>query len=190
MEILGKNTELATFLNTYSIPVGKVIAGSLLIALGAQVKVPMYPIPFTLQPLAVFLLALHQTPKFAFCSAMLYLVECTLGFPFLASMHTNPLWIFGPTAGFLIGFPIAATLSSFLFHYFKKKTFITALFSLIPGQMAIYLLGYLFLAGYVGFDKAFGVGIAPFLVGGLIKMMMAATTVSIRKGFTTLWNRS
>ena len=81
-----------------------VLGGSALIALGAQVSVPMLPVPMTLQTLAVVLVGLTAGSRLGAGAVIAYLVEGALGLPVFAGGGAGLAWLAGPTAGFLFGF--------------------------------------------------------------------------------------
>src|SRR5690349_17285292 len=83
------------------------LLGAALITFCSFIKIPLYPVPFTLQTLAIYILALTQGPKQAFASTLCYLVCATVGLPVFGG-RINPAWIFGKCGGYLVGFPIAA----------------------------------------------------------------------------------
>src|SRR6185437_12444532 len=60
-----------------------VFAGSALLAASAHVSVPLFftPVPFTLQPMAVLLLALMLEPTLAFATLAAYVIEGAAGLP-------------------------------------------------------------------------------------------------------------
>ncbi len=80
-----------------------VLGGSLFIALAAQISVPMYPVPMTLQTLAVLIVGLSFGARLGALTLLAYLAEGAAGLPVFA-YGMNGAAFFGPTAGFLVGF--------------------------------------------------------------------------------------
>jgi biotin transport system substrate-specific component len=152
---------------------GKLVAGSLFLALISQIEVPFYPVPMTLQTLGLFLLAIWQGGWTAAGSVLLYLVEASCGLPVLHGGISNPLWMIGPTAGYLVGFPIAAFVIGSLTE--GKVGFIRTSAAIALGEAVIYLLGASWLATFVGYENALSLGVAPFLFGSLLKLLIAAS---------------
>jgi len=144
--------------------------GSLFIALGALVSIPTVPIPTTLQTFAIIIVALTQAPRVAFASLLMYLIEATIGLPVLAG-KSNPLWLFGPTAGYLVAFPFAAYLISYLS---RKTNNLYAQMGIIAGaQLLILLSGFARLTSFVPLEYAFKFGFLFFLPVGFIKNCIA-----------------
>src|SRR5580692_3662208 len=100
---------------------GIVVLGSAFVAVCAHVALPLpfTPVPLTLQPFAVLLLGLLLTPRLAAATLAAYLAEGALGLPVFAP---GPLGaaglahLIGPTAGYLLAYPLAAPLISFLWR--------------------------------------------------------------------------
>lgn len=154
----------------------QVVLGSVFLALISLAKVPLYPTPMTLQTLGVFMLGFALGPKRGALAVALYLLEASCGWPVLSGGSSNPLWIISPNGGFLLSFVPAAFIVGFLIQKFSKKTFFTALLSVVCAQLCIYTVGVLGLSCCFGIKQAVMVGIVPFLSTMVIKSLLAATT--------------
>lgn len=156
-----------------------VLLGSLFIALLAQVKIPLQPVPVTLHTFAIFILALFQGGNKAALSTLLYLGEATLGLPVFPSACSDPLWILHPTAGYCISFPVAAYLIGKIVERQTQPTAIRMAFSILCGQLFIYLMGISWLSFFVGWNQALTLGLYPFIPMAVLKLCAA---VSLKKG--------
>src|SRR5215212_10346537 len=76
-----------------------VIGASLLIAIAAQIAIPLpfTPVPLTLQPLAVIFIGAALGSKRGAAAAALYLLEGMSGLPVFAQGHGGLLWLLGPS---------------------------------------------------------------------------------------------
>ena len=150
-----------------------------LTAVGAQITVPIGPVPFTLQVLLVLLSGLVLGSRLGLLSQLVYLVAGAVGFPVFAGFSGGFAHIYGPTGGYLLAFPIAAFLAGYLTEKSGDNVWGMALGSLL-GVAAIYLVGWLrlglFLAG--DFEKAFALGVLLFVPFDVLK---AAVAVGIGK---------
>ena len=149
------------------------LAGCAFITLCARIKVPFYPVPFTLHTLAIFILAFTQTPKQVFGSVVCYLLCATAGFPVLHGA-SNPLWIMGPTGGYLVAFPIAAYVTS------KLSQRISPFLAFFVGEAIILGLGMVWLLFMIGPKLAWVQGALLFIPSDLLKGMVA---IGIAKGW-------
>lgn len=161
-ELLGSHTQ-AVSITKFA---GLALFGCALIVLGSMIKIPLYPISFTLQTLAIYILALTQSPKQAFASALCYLVCATIGFPVFFG-HANPFWIIGKSGGYLVAFPLAAYCIAQLRH---KHSPITAL---LCGTCVTFTLGFLWLIPFFGLQVAFTKGVLIFIPSELFKVLAA-----------------
>lgn len=137
-----------------------VLFGAVLIMLCAWIKIPFYPVPFTLQTLAIYGLALAMPPRLACASASCYLLLA------MAS-HANPLWIMGKCGGYVISFPIAAYLISHLRQ--TRSRFL----ALSCGMGVIFGLGFLWLIPFCGWKAALIKGVLLFIPSEIFKLLAA-----------------
>jgi biotin transport system substrate-specific component len=153
------------------------LGGSLLLAVSAKVQVPFYPVPLTLQTLVVLLLGATLGARLAAASVALYLVEGLAGLPVFAGAVAGPVYMAGPTGGFLVGFLAAAALIGFAADRRWDRSWIGLLASLSLGHAVVFAFGFLWLAQLVGAQKAFAAGVAPFALATVIKTLLAVALV-------------
>jgi biotin transport system substrate-specific component len=150
-----------------------VFLGTALITFCAFIKIPLYPVPFTLQTLAIYILALTQGPKQAFASTLCYLVCATVGLPVFGG-RVNPAWIFGKCGGYLVGFPIAAFCMAKI--YSKRPAFQ----ALLCGMGVIFFFGLLWLIPIFGLQTAFIKGVLIFVPSEIFKILAAIQLINWR----------
>jgi len=144
-------------------------------ACGAFVRIPLpyTPVPITLQTMFVLLSGAVLGKKTGFISQFVYLGLGGLGMPFFT--NSGALW--GPTAGYIAGFVIAAYLTG---HLIEKK--FNAIGACIIGSAVILFFGMINLSLFVGGMKnAFLLGVLPFIAGDILKSFAAAGIFSIYK---------
>jgi biotin transport system substrate-specific component len=153
-----------------------VTAGSLLVALLAQVSIPLpfTPIPLTGQTLGVLLVGALLGSKRGLAALALYITEGLAGLPFFSGGGSGWAHLFGPTGGYLLGFVAAAGIVGWLAERGLERQFRTALLPFVLGSAAIYLCGASWLSIFVGAPKALALGVMPFLLGDAIKALLAA----------------
>ena len=171
---------------------GIVIGGSALMALCAHLALPLYftPVPLTLAPFAVLLLGLLLTPQLAAATLCAYLAEGALGLPVFAPgplASSGLAHLLGPTGGYLLAYPVAAALISFLWRT-GERGFASAALSAAAGNLAILACGALWL-GFLTQASARAIltlAVVPFLPGDALKVVAAAALVT---GFQRLRRR-
>ena len=161
-------------------PAVVILGGTLLAAVCAHVAIPLAftPVPLTLAPFAVLLLGLVLSPRMAASTFAAYLAEGALGLPVFAPSATAPAGLahlFGPTGGYLMAYPLAAALISWMWRR-TGRGFGAALLSAAAGDLAILLCGALWLAAFTRFSAhpAADLAILPFLPGDALKVAAAA----------------
>lgn len=151
----------------------KIVLCSFLIALSAQVSLPLpfTPVPLTLQTLAVFAVGAMLGPKKGVLSILTYLGEATLGLPVLAGGAMNPLALIGPRGGYLVGYIALAFLAGWCIQNIQKLGKIGLSVAIATGFALVLAIGTLWLGFYVGMGNAYALGFAPFIPGELLKIM-------------------
>jgi biotin transport system substrate-specific component len=153
-----------------------VVAGSLLVAALAQVRIPLpfTPVPITGQTFAVLLVGAVLGSRRGAASLLLYLMEGSLGLPVFAGGAGGLVHVFGPTGGYLLGFVVAAYLVGRLAEGGLDRRFRSALLVFLAGETVIYLFGVTWLGFFIGFQKALAAGLLPFVIGDAVKLAAAA----------------
>lgn len=148
-----------------------------LIALGAQVAIPLpfSPVPMTLQTLFVLAIGAVLGPTRGLLATLLYLLEGAAGLPVLAGGAGGFARFLGPTGGYLAAFPLAACLVGTLAARGWDRRPLLAVLAMALGALTILLLGTLRLAWLIGgIGPALAEGFVPFLPGEAVKIAVAA----------------
>ena len=156
-----------------------VFSGALLTALFAQIQIPMYPVPMTLQTLAVLLIAAAMGPIRAMSSMGLYIAMGAAGLPVFAG--AKALGAVMPTAGYLVGFVVAGAVVGFLATRGFAKTPLSVGMVFALGSLVIYIFGagWLMVGLGLSLPQALAGGGIPFLVGDAVKAAAAAALLPI-----------
>ena len=151
-----------------------ILAGSALVALSSKVQLPAWPVPMTLQPLAVMLVGMALGARRGSLALVAYLLEGAAGLPVFALPGAGLAYFAGPTAGYLFSFPLAAGLVGFLAERGWDRRFMTSVAALAIGQIVILSMGCLWLSLQIGFKGALAQGFLQFLPGDVVKIVLAA----------------
>lgn len=151
-----------------------VLVGTLLIAASAHVRVPMWPVPITMQSFAVLLIGLTYRPLIGVLTVATYLAEGLLGLPVFTG---GPSTLLGPTGGYLVGFLPATMLVGWLAQHGWSRSVGRILVSMLSGTLVIYAFGATWLATFVGAEKAIELGVLPSLFGDALKAALAGALV-------------
>ncbi|MGG1555446.1 biotin transporter BioY [Paenibacillus ferrarius] len=153
-------------------------------------KIPMEPVPITLQTLAVMLAGGLLGARYGFLSMLLVVVLTAIGFPML---HGNGGigTVLGPTGGFIMMWPLSALMIGLLLPRIRMNGvlgYVGAFLVLeIFGSLFAYPLGVGWLMYKVPsytFAKAMAAGCYPFLLGDAIKAVAATLIIApIRQVF-------
>lgn len=154
-----------------------VAAGSLLIAILAQLAVPIGPVPVSGQTLGVLLVAATLGTRRGVWAVLLYLAEGAAGLPVFAGGRAGVVVLAGPTGGYLAGFVAAALVVGWLCERGLDRHPFSAFAAMAAGSAAIYAFGMIWLSRFTGWPAVMEVGVLPFLAGDLIKAIIAAVAL-------------
>jgi biotin transport system substrate-specific component len=151
-------------------------AGSMLITLAGKVTVPFWPVPATLQTLAIFAIASAYGRKLAVATLGLYLAQGAMGLPVFTG-GGGLAYFAGPTTGYLAGFVAAAGITGWAADRGWSRSPFKLFAANLAGTAVILLLGAAWIALVFGMDKALAWGVGPFIVTDIIKAALAASVV-------------
>ena len=159
---------------------------ALLTAALAQVRIPLgfTPVPVTGQTLAVLLAGASLGAWRGASSQLLYWLLGMVGLPFYSNATSGWSVATGPTMGYLVGFIVAAAAVGRLAEHHQDRKVLTSIAAMTLGSVIIYAFGATWLAIDLGIPLATGetnaiaLGVAPFLVGDVIKMCLAGAATA------------
>ena len=152
-----------------------ILAGSWLVAFFAQIEIPMLPVPITGQTFAVLLIGALLGSKRGAAAMIAYIIQGSLGLPFFAGGASGFGILTGTTAGYLLGFVVAAYVIGLLAERGLERSIRTSIIPFLVGTVIIYAFGVAWLSIVLGsLSKAVQFGLLPFLAGDAIKLIAAA----------------
>jgi biotin transport system substrate-specific component len=158
-----------------------VIAGSLVLWASAKIQVPFYPVPMTLQTLAIMVIAASFGMRLGVATVLLYLAEGAFGLPVFAGTPEKGIglaYMMGPTGGYLAGYVLAVGLIGWLAERGFDRNIFKLFGAMAAGDAVIFALGLLWLGTLLGWDKPIlEWGFYPFIFGDLTKIALAASAV-------------
>ncbi|WP_237480548.1 biotin transporter BioY [Lichenibacterium dinghuense] len=156
------------------------LVGSAVMALSAKLSVPFYPVPVTMQSLAVLLIAAAFGSRLGAATMALYLVEGALGLPVFAGTPAHGIglaYMMGPTGGYLLGYVAAAFAVGFFAERGADRSVPQLLGAMTLGHVILFATGYAWLTHLVGAQAAWTGGVLPFVIGTVVKTLLGALLV-------------
>jgi biotin transport system substrate-specific component len=158
--------------------------GTALLTLSAKVNLPLPYVPMTLQTLVVLMIGAAYGWRLGSATVIAYLAEGAMGLPVFAGPTGGLAPLLGPTAGYLFGFVAAAFVTGWLSERGWDRSVPLLFVAMGLGHIIILAAGFGWLAFgmKLGVEKAWLVGIAPFVAASLIKNALGAALVpSVRR---------
>jgi biotin transport system substrate-specific component len=159
--------------------------GTALLTLSAKVNLPLPYVPMTSQTLVVLMIGAAYGWRLGTATVLAYLAEGAIGLPVFAGPVGGLAPLLGPTAGYLLGFVIAAFTTGWLSERGWDRSVPLLFVAMAAGHILILGCGFAWLAFgmKLGIEKAWSVGIAPFVAASLIKNALGAVLVpALRRG--------
>ncbi|MFA5566536.1 MAG: biotin transporter BioY [Acidimicrobiia bacterium] len=157
--------------------VALVVAAAALTALAAQISVPIpgTPVPVTLQTFTVVLVGAGLGWKSGLASQLLYVMVGAMGAPIYAGGEGGWTATTSHTAGYLVGFVVAATVAGALAERGQDRRILTAIPAMAIASVIIWAFGATWLAYSLSISPAAAIsaGVTPFILGDAIKMLAA-----------------
>ena len=153
------------------------LGGTVLLWLSAKIQIPLYPVPVTMQTLVVLVLGVAYGWRLGVATMALYLVEGAIGLPVFAGGWSEGAGfhnLYGPTAGYLFGFVVAAGVCGRLAERGWDRSLWSAAAAMVIGNLIIYAMGLAWLALQIGAADAVKYGLMPFLLGDALKIVLGA----------------
>lgn len=167
-----------------------ITAFSFLIAISTFIKVPLYPVPFTLQTLFVLLAANILGKKDGTMSQVFYLMGGLAGLPIFA-LGGGPAYVLQPSFGYILGFIPAAyvigTMVQKIDYSNIKKAVATLLIANFAGLLIIYLFGLSYLYINLTIIARHTLSFYQVIFNGFILFIPAMIVKLAAASFITLW---
>ncbi|WP_201520751.1 biotin transporter BioY [Gulosibacter hominis] len=161
-------------------------AGAATVALLAQVEIPMWPVPITGQTLGVMLVGATLGAWRGAAALLTYLIAGLAGLPVFAGLTGGIASVAKPSFGFIIGFVFAAALIGWLAQRNWDRRPLLSLVAFFGASLVPFFFGvpYMWVAlEQLGTDMNFALamqyGVTPFIIGGIVKWLLAAALLPL-----------
>lgn len=162
--------------------------GVVLMALLAQLRVTIGPVPITGQTLGVLLIGAAYGSRLGGLTLLAYLLVGGLGFGVFSGSGSGWAHLSGTTAGYLVSYPFVAVLVGYLSQRGLTRTFANTALVMLLGNVLIYLPGLAWLYTFAAEFAPAGVssptwtlqaGLVPFIPGDILKLLLAAALLPL-----------
>lgn len=149
--------------------------GTGVLALASKISVPMVPVPITLQTFALTMIGVLYGWRLGALTVLAWLGEAMMGLPVLANGGGGLAPFVGPTAGYLVSFPIIAALAGYLAEKgWTGERVLKSFVAHLSANVLCLVIGGAWLAWLIGAEKGLALGVTPFVLGAVLKSALAA----------------
>ncbi len=157
------------------------LLGSMILALSAQITVPLPLVPITGQTLGLVAIAYFMGTKAGVSSVILYLLEGLAGLPVFAGFGAGLPILLGTSGGYLFGFIPTVAVMGYLFEKTNTKNIFINFGIIILGQTLAIVCGLPQLSLFVPSDQLLMIGLYPFIAGAFVKSILATVAIKMTK---------
>lgn len=163
---------------------------ALLTAIGAQMIVTAYPVPFTLQSYFVMLSGALLGSRWGAASQIIYLFLGAIGLPVFAELSGGFHFLIGISGGYLLAFPVSAFITGLICE--QIDNWFGLLLGLFIGTIAILIIGSLYMTVLLEKNIAISLydGLTKFTEWSSLKLVMAFGTVLLYRFFRKVRTQS
>ncbi|NBB49009.1 biotin transporter BioY [Rhizobium sp. CRIBSB] len=149
--------------------------GTGVLALASQISVPMVPVPITMQTFAITMIGVLYGWRLGALTVLAWLGEAMMGLPVLANGGGGLAPFVGPTAGYLVSFPIIAALAGYLATKgWTGSHVVKSFLAHLSANILCLAIGGAWLGYLIGAEKGLALGVTPFILGAVLKSALAA----------------
>ncbi|PXY92824.1 biotin transporter BioY [Gilliamella apis] len=152
-----------------------VTCAALLLGVAANISIPTYPVPFSLQSLGVLLIGACLGRKLGALAILQYLFLGALGLPLFANGSGGIMALASPSAGYLYGYVFSAYLAGYAAEKGYDRRFLLGLVAFACAHQLLFVFGVVYLMGYlhISLSEAIQVGYLPFVGVDALKFIIA-----------------
>ncbi len=149
------------------------------IAVSAQIAIPVGAIPFTLQTMAVLIAAALLGLKRGVTSIAVYILLGVVGLPVFSGFKGGIGALAGPTGGYITAFLLVGLIVGFAVDKFGRKISVMIL-SMTAGLLLCYAFGTLWFVFSTGTDflSALMLCVVPYIIIDVLKIVGSALLVN------------
>lgn len=169
----------------FALDAGLVLAGAAVVALLAQVEIPLWPVPITGQTLGVIVVGAALGARRGAAALTTYLLAGLAGLPVFAGFTGTVAAVGKPSFGFIIGFVFAAFVAGWFAERAWDRRPVLAFVGFAAASVVPFVFGIPYMAFILnvvmGLDYSLWalleVGLLPFILGGIVKAALAAAII-------------
>ncbi len=155
-------------------------AGVAIIAIAGGLSIPIQPVPVVLQNLMVLIIGGLYGGRLAFITLSAFLILGSLGLPIFSGYSGGLQTFWGPTGGFLLCYPIAATIAGF--GITKTSNIYRDFIIVITALASLFVGGVPWLKYILNIEWGEALAIcSPYLIPGFFKAVIATFVIRNQK---------
>jgi biotin transport system substrate-specific component len=160
-----------------------ILLGVAALTIAAKIRVPMWPVPITMQTFAVLVIGAAYGMRLGVATLLAYLALGAAGLAVFTGDSAGLAYMMGPTGGYLVGFAVAAGVMGWLAAQGWDRTILGMGLALLIGNAVIYAFGLPWMAWLFWAERGTAWvlqwGMTNFLLGDALKLALAALVLPL-----------
>jgi biotin transport system substrate-specific component len=160
-----------------------ILLGFAALTIAAKIRVPMWPVPITMQTFAVLVIGAAYGMRLGVATLLAYLALGAAGLAVFTGDSAGLAYMMGPTGGYLVGFAVAAGVMGWLAAQGWDRTILGMGLALLIGNAVIYAFGLPWMAWLFWAERGTAWvlqwGMTNFLLGDALKLALAALVLPL-----------
>jgi biotin transport system substrate-specific component len=152
----------------------KIISGFILMFACSQIAIPLKPVPISLQTVGVMLIGLTYSRSEGMAAMLTYILAGAIGLPVFANFNSG---LGGPTSGYFFGFIAAIYCMNKFKDRFGLQSFVSIVGACFVGTVITFVFGLAWLSSLIGFSAAITHGLMPFIIPGIVKVLILSASL-------------
>ena len=173
MKFRNNLSVLDQYISSNTSKIALFILGIILLSVSSKISIPFYPVPMTFQTFIVYFIAASMG-MIGFYSTLSYVILGLMGLPIFAA-GGGIGYVLSPTFGFLYGMVLASLFIAYFSKNLFRKKIIRISLAILFGSLIVFVFGIAHLSVFIGFEKAIIVGLKPFILSEILKILLAIT---------------
>lgn len=162
---------------TLLLDVFMILTSVVFMAVMANIQIPLWPVPITMQTFGIFLVAFFFGSRKGLVAIAAYVIAGLLGFGVFAGYKSGLKVILGASGGYIIGFLLMVLIIGWMIEKGYGRTRKSVLLCMLIGEIILYVFGLAGLWFWLGTEatilKTLQFGLFPFIIGDILKALTA-----------------
>lgn len=163
----------------------EVLFASLFLGLFAKIYIPLFftPVPIILQNSIAISYGYFLGAKKGAAAVILFILFGLIGLPFFSGGNYSLSYLMQTNGGYILSYAIASFFVGKIFQKNRPTSQKDIAITILFGHLLVLFGGSLWLSAFVGFKKAFLLGVLPFIAVDIFKSIVITKLIKLKNSY-------